>query len=284
MPIPTTPPNEKQQRIWLAIGTSTGFGYELALDILRHGDKVIAAGRDPSRLEPLKKVGAETIKINQNEPLQTIQKDFGRAIAMYRCIDICVFNAAHVTVGTLEERTSRRAGTICTVGSMESAVNAFGLSFTLQNEVAPFNIKAILDASFTIVLPDTKIEDYREMNAQTTEFIAQKAGRQVGDTKKGVQVMHDVIASTGMAEGREMPEYLPLGSDAVKVDGEINNELNELIDEWAEMGGCTDYPPEQRYYSNESAIAAQVKGEVKIEVGNGKGVVRETVTKVLEID
>lgn len=92
-------------KVWLVTGTSSGLGFDLAKHILSKGDRVIAAGRNPSRLTALKEAGAATLKIDQNEPLDAIKKSVEEAIAVYGHIDIFVLNAAWVACGTIEERT-----------------------------------------------------------------------------------------------------------------------------------------------------------------------------------
>jgi NADP-dependent 3-hydroxy acid dehydrogenase YdfG len=92
-------------RVWLVTGTSSGFGNELVHTILKNGHKVVAAGRNTSRLTSLKEAGAATTKIDQNEPLDILRKQVEDAITIYGHIDVIVLNAAYVTTGTLEERT-----------------------------------------------------------------------------------------------------------------------------------------------------------------------------------
>ncbi|CAZ86576.1 unnamed protein product [Tuber melanosporum] len=171
-------------RVWLVTGTSSGFGNELVHTILKNGHKVVAAGRNTSRLTSLKEAGAATTKIDQNEPLDILRKQVEDAITIYGHIDVIVLNAAYVTTGTLEERTPeeslaqyhtnvfgilnlyrailphfrvRKAGIIATVGSMGASMTdpliglyhsskaaVRNLSLTLDNEVKPFGIKTCL--------------------------------------------------------------------------------------------------------------------------------------------
>jgi len=93
------------QKVWLVTGTSSGLGNELAHTILKNGHKVVAAGRNTSRLASLKEAGAAVARIDQNEPLDVLKKQVEGAIAVYGHIDVIVLNAAYVVAGTLEERT-----------------------------------------------------------------------------------------------------------------------------------------------------------------------------------
>ena len=92
-------------RVWLITGTSSGLGRDLVLEVLARGDKVIAAGRDPTRLSSLKKAGAITVKIDQNEPFDEVVKSVDAAVRVFGYVDVMVLNAAYVVAGTIEERT-----------------------------------------------------------------------------------------------------------------------------------------------------------------------------------
>jgi len=49
--------------VWLVTGCSSGFGEQFIQSILARGDKAIAAGRDVSRLNALKEVGAAVVEL-----------------------------------------------------------------------------------------------------------------------------------------------------------------------------------------------------------------------------
>ncbi|KAI5845201.1 hypothetical protein DFP73DRAFT_584750 [Morchella snyderi] len=286
-------------KVWLVTGTSSGLGFDLVKHILSKGDRVIAAGRNPSRLTALKEAGAATLKIDQNEPLDVIKKSVDEAISVYGHIDIFVLNAAWVACGTIEERTpeetlaqyhtnvfgvlnlwrailphmrARKAGVIATVGSMgaskfdpligiyhSSKAAIRNLSLTLDNEISPFGIKTcliepgyfrtnLLTGGESIMLPSTTIEDYREINESVKGFLAQRDGKQLGDPKRGAAIMYDVLTSTGVAAGREVPKTLALGSDTVELVTRENNEFNKRLAEWASVSASTDFPPNERFY------------------------------------
>lgn len=133
------------------------------------------------------------------------------------------------------------------------------LSLTLDNEISPFGVKTcliepgyfrtnLLTGGESIMLPSTTIEEYRKINESVKEFLAQRDGKQLGDPKRGAAVMYDVLTSTGVAAGREVPKTLALGSDTVELVTRENNEFNKRLAEWASVSSSTDFPPSERFY------------------------------------
>lgn len=134
-----------------------------------------------------------------------------------------------------------------------------GLSLTLNNEISPFNIKtcpiepgyfrtSLLAGTGSIILPNTIIEDYREINDTVKSFLIERDHKQNGDPKRAAQVIYDVLTSTGVAKGRKIPKTLALGSDAVELVTRENEEFNTRIKEWAAISESTDFPPDQKFY------------------------------------
>ena len=90
-------------KVWLITGCSSGFGQEIALAALEHGDKVVATARDPSRLRDLESKGAVTAELDVTSSdeimattIQNILKEVGQ-------IDILVNNAGHGFQAAVEE-------------------------------------------------------------------------------------------------------------------------------------------------------------------------------------
>lgn len=57
-------------------------------------------------------------------------------------------------------------------------------------------------------------------------------GQQPGDVDRCAVAMVDVLTSTGMAEGKEIPVRLVLGSDCLKVVRDKCESTLKLVDEW----------------------------------------------------
>lgn len=95
----------KNSKVWLITGSSTGFGRTLAEAVLKQGDRVIATARKPEQLEDLIAQYPETAialrldVTDKNEIKTTIEK----ANAKFGQIDVLVNNAGYGLIGALEE-------------------------------------------------------------------------------------------------------------------------------------------------------------------------------------
>ncbi|KAG4219008.1 hypothetical protein PC116_g32512 [Phytophthora cactorum] len=147
-------------RVWLITGTSSGFGLELAKVAAAHGDRVLAATRDPSKVAPLP--GVTVVRLDHNEPFEQVRADITKILNIHGTIDVVVNNAAYVQAGTIEEATpeetarqfqanvfgpinvyrailphmrEKRSGTLVTIGSMASWYVRTTLTFTSSPDV-----------------------------------------------------------------------------------------------------------------------------------------------------
>lgn len=90
-------------KVWLITGCSSGFGQEIALAALAHGDTVVATARDPAKLGQLAERGAMT---EQLDVLDSDEKLGSRVEAIVKKtggIDILVNNAGYILAGGVEE-------------------------------------------------------------------------------------------------------------------------------------------------------------------------------------
>lgn len=89
--------------------------------------------------------------------------------------------------------------------------------------------------------PQSRVEGYREISETMESAFADLNGKQVGDPKKGVNIIIDVIKGANGAAAQEWPSSLLLGSDAVDlVRKKCENTLRE-IDEWENLSKSTDF-------------------------------------------
>ncbi|KAG2382842.1 hypothetical protein C9374_004809 [Naegleria lovaniensis] len=104
------------KRVWLVIGTSSGFGREFVKSILKKGpeEKVIATARNIQKIEDLKQLGAHTLQLDVNSDEKTLKSVMEQAIGVYGRIDILINNAAYVLNGTIERRVRKRLS-ICSI-------------------------------------------------------------------------------------------------------------------------------------------------------------------------
>jgi NAD(P)-dependent dehydrogenase (short-subunit alcohol dehydrogenase family) len=92
-------------RVWFITGTSTGFGFLLAKEALRRGDRVIATARDTSKLKDLTAQyphTARTFTLDVTKPAQ-IESVAQQAIAAFGHVDVLVNNAGYGVNGAIEE-------------------------------------------------------------------------------------------------------------------------------------------------------------------------------------
>lgn len=65
--------------------------------------------------------------------------------------------------------------------------------------------------------------------------------REPGDPEKAVEVMLDVVKGEGVAEGKDTPFRLPLGSDGLEVMRAKCSGTLKVCEEWEAMIKSTDF-------------------------------------------
>jgi NAD(P)-dependent dehydrogenase (short-subunit alcohol dehydrogenase family) len=98
-------PNPASPRVWFITGSSSGFGYLLAKEVLRRGERVIATARDASKLDDLLKQHpqtARTFSLDVTKP-EEIESVAQQAIAAFGHVDVLVNNAGYGVNGAIEE-------------------------------------------------------------------------------------------------------------------------------------------------------------------------------------
>ncbi|KAK5987056.1 Oxidoreductase BOA17 [Cladobotryum mycophilum] len=91
--------------VWFITGTSSGFGYEIAVQALKLGHTVIATARTPSRIQALADLGAHTLAFDVTSPLADIQAVAEDVFAKHGRIDYLINTAGYVLEGAVEEVT-----------------------------------------------------------------------------------------------------------------------------------------------------------------------------------
>jgi len=92
-------------RVWFITGTSTGFGYVLAEEALKRGERVIATARDVSKLSRLARQYPDhihTLKLDVTNPNE-ITSIAQQGLAAFGHVDILVNNAGYGVNGAIEE-------------------------------------------------------------------------------------------------------------------------------------------------------------------------------------
>ncbi|KAL8795018.1 MAG: hypothetical protein Q9195_002466 [Heterodermia aff. obscurata] len=116
-------------KVWLITGCSSGFGQEIALAALEHGDKVVATARDPSKLQDLVSKGAFPAKLDVTSSDETIASTVQNILQEVGQIDILVNNAGYGLQATVEEASPTEIQTIF-------STNVFGM-LTVIRAVLP---------------------------------------------------------------------------------------------------------------------------------------------------
>ncbi|KAI0597056.1 hypothetical protein F4775DRAFT_584601 [Biscogniauxia sp. FL1348] len=151
-----------------------------------------------------------------------------------------VFGPINVYRAILPHMRQKRSGTLVTIGSMAAwysiqSCNMYNaskaalrwLAIGLADEIKQFRINhCLIEPGFfrTDLLkpganlggPDRsrRIPDYDELNAMAEGNFRAYHGNQLGDPVKGAEIIYDVVTSSGVAAGLELPGFMPLGSDA----------------------------------------------------------------------
>lgn len=71
--------------------------------------------------------------------------------------------------------------------------------------------------------------------------LASISGNQPGDVVKGCKILNDILTMSGVAEGREVPMRIALGSDSPPVLRKKIADTAKLLDEWDEITTKTDH-------------------------------------------
>jgi len=180
-----------------------------------------------------------------------------------------VFGTLNVTRAVLPYLRAQRSGVVANFGSLGSwrGGPAFALyaatkwsvsaiSESLRPELEPFGITTtVIEPGYfrsgflnagARVKSERTIKDYDEtVTGDIRRMLDQADNNQPGDVAKGAEVIVDVLTGTGVAEGKEIPLRLVLGSDCqTAIRGKLAD-TEKLLDEWKEISDSTDYPKGQ---------------------------------------
>ncbi|KAJ1326397.1 (S,S)-butanediol dehydrogenase [Microdochium nivale] len=178
-----------------------------------------------------------------------------------------VLGPLNVYRAVLPHMRAAKSGILVTIGSVnawlnldafnlynisKAAVRAMGMG--LAGEVRPFGIRhclvepgafrtSILQSSTNLAATGgtARLSDYAQVNAKADGIVAGFSGQQPGDPVKGCQVIFDVLTSTGAAQGRELPEFLPLGVDAVDAIKQSAQKTISQVEEWQDLATQTSF-------------------------------------------
>jgi NAD(P)-dependent dehydrogenase (short-subunit alcohol dehydrogenase family) len=127
-----------------------------------------------------------------------------------------------------------------------------GISEALRAELEPFDIKV------TVVEPGYFRTGFLKDNAQISSAarldvydktkvgqiragMSYMNGKQIGDVAKGSKVVVDILTHTGLAEGKDVPMRIAVGSDAPTAIREKLQATEALLGEWDSITTNTDH-------------------------------------------
>ncbi|KAK4205203.1 hypothetical protein QBC40DRAFT_162928 [Triangularia verruculosa] len=163
----------------------------------------------------------------------------------------CV-NVARAVVGKLRETK----GVLVNLGSLGSWSSGGGTKFAvsgltegLADELKPFGIRVCcVEPGYTRTpflaeggghrAKAKRMERYDVLGFR--EGLNAYNGQQPGDVDRCAVAMVDVLTGTGMAEGKEIPVRLVLGSDCVEVVRNKCESTLKLVDEWETVSKYAD--------------------------------------------
>ncbi|KAI1324234.1 hypothetical protein F5Y16DRAFT_381614 [Xylariaceae sp. FL0255] len=182
-----------------------------------------------------------------------------------------VFGPINVYRAILPHIRAKGTGTLVTMGSMAAWFTLNGcnlynaskaairwLVLGMAEEIKPFGIKhCLVEPGFfrTQLLNPTgnftstktsRIPEYDEINKNSDAAFTAFHGSQLGDPVKGCEILYDVITSSGVAAGRELPSLLPLGSDATGLLTKTSQDTIDQVKELATISGMSDIPQESK--------------------------------------
>jgi hypothetical protein len=95
-------------------------------------------------------------------------------------------------------------------------------------------------AQTNVIHLSAKLPEYETFSEAVGQHQVQIHHKENGDPVKGVARMIDILTSTGMAAGKDLPPRLPLGTDSLEVIRNKCQATLQLCDEWEDLIVSTD--------------------------------------------
>ncbi|KAL5388658.1 hypothetical protein DPSP01_002763 [Paraphaeosphaeria sporulosa] len=176
------------------------------------------------------------------------------------------FGALKMTQALLPHFRARKTGDFVFIGSIYGLVGNMACTsysatkFALESlhdgliqEGAPFGIRSLMfepGVCRTEVVKNSKekvdtthrkmVEELAPIRSFIDTVHEAMLGNEVGDPKKVVKVMVDIVKGEGVAEGKEIPNRLPLGSDALVAVQPKHETMLKQWGDWKDVILSTD--------------------------------------------
>ena len=98
-----------KKKVWFITGCSTGFGREMAKQLLEKGERVVVTARDVEKVEDLVEINAENALAAALDVTNStqVEESVKRAVAHFGTIDVLINNAGFGYFGSIEESEER---------------------------------------------------------------------------------------------------------------------------------------------------------------------------------
>ncbi|KAH8899330.1 NAD(P)-binding protein [Thozetella sp. PMI_491] len=132
-----------------------------------------------------------------------------------------------------------------------------GLTESLHEELKPFGINVcIVEPGYTRTeflftgvdgkerraTTAKRLPAYEGTNSQEAlDLMDRVNGQQLGNVGKGASVIVDVLTSSGVAKGRQVPPRLLLGSDSIATVRQKCEKTLKSVEEWEDISKITDH-------------------------------------------
>ncbi|KAJ5086518.1 short-chain dehydrogenase [Penicillium alfredii] len=261
--------------VWFITTASSGFGHEIASAALQRGHRVIATPRDLTkqatetygRIDYLINTAAYILEGTVEEATtEEVQQKFNvnvfgtvntiRAFLPYLRAQPVTETRPRATIATFGSLGSWQGGASYAFYGMTKACMS-SLAESLGAELAPFDIRVtvvepnisgrgVLKAGAK-VSTQARIPAYENQSTPSgmlRSFLLTADGTQPGDVRKGVAVLLDILTASGVAEGKELPARIVLGSDCEAVVRDKCQGTLDFLDTWGPISRLTDYAKE----------------------------------------
>ncbi|OKL58024.1 hypothetical protein UA08_06763 [Talaromyces atroroseus] len=177
--------------------------------------------------------------------------------------DTNVFGQLAVARAVLPYMRAKKSGTIANMGSIagwRGGINCglycstkfalAGITEALKKEVQPLGISVVLiepgyfRTDFLSgghkVTPKKTIEDLVPVIKPLKDMFSMYDHKQPGDPVKGAQLIVEALTGTGRCAGRQLPDRLAIGSDAVAMISGVLEHKKKELDDWKDLAVTTD--------------------------------------------
>ncbi|KAK4233128.1 hypothetical protein C8A03DRAFT_39187 [Achaetomium macrosporum] len=212
--------------------------------------------------------GAIDIVVNNAAYVQTGTIEETSAEETLRQFQANFFGPLNLYRAALPHLRAQGHGTLVTIGSMAAwyAMNSCNLynaskaalrwaTLGLAQEIKGFGIQHCLvepgffrtgllnpGANIAGTAPSVRLKEYDAVNAVADKAFKEYDGKQLGNPVRGCEIIYEVVTSTGVAEGKRLPQFLPLGSDACTEIAKAAKKTLAEIEEWREISALSDFP------------------------------------------